>query len=103
MAVILNEDSIQGISLGDGVTCQTLLDVEKTGNNHLIVEKWTLAQGARKDVEIPGENLAWIQIMGGEARLSGSAGAFTLADTSVAFFPPGFSGALECEVGASAL
>jgi len=55
------------------------------------------------ELELAGRDLAWFQLLEGEATLAGAAGSQTLTTDHAAFLPPGFRGTLSARDNAVVL
>ena len=60
----------------------------------MLLDRWTLGPGAVIELGLAERDLAWFQLMEGEAMLSSAAGSQPLTAAHVAFLPPGFRGTL---------
>ena len=103
MAIHFNERSIDAEPFGVNAFCQRLLVDARVKGTSILLERWTLERGAAIDLEIAGRDLAWFQLLDGEATLSSGAGTHALTDANVVFLPPGFRGHLSTRGDAAVL
>lgn len=103
MPVLFNCDSVAADSMGDGVTCQALITPERVNNDCLLLDRRSLNAGASTKIQVAAADLAWFQLLEGEATLDGSEGQHELTTSHVVFLPPGFSGNLSTADGAVVL
>jgi quercetin dioxygenase-like cupin family protein len=94
MAISFNEQSVPGA--GTEVRRQALLDDKRVPAIDFAVERVLLQPGAALALAIPASELAWFQVLEGEAALD----AERLTDAHVVFLPPGFDGTLRSGKGA---
>jgi putative monooxygenase len=87
----------------DGVTRQPLITPERVGSDCILLDRWSLDVGATVSIQVAATDLAWFQILEGEAKLNGSAGRHDLTEAHVVFLPPGFAGSLSSAGGAVVL
>ena len=99
MPVLFNCDSIDGVSMGDGVTHQALITPERVNNDCILLDRWSLDAGATARIQVAATDLAWFQLLEGKGTLDGSAGQHELTTSHVVFLPPGFSGNLSTADG----
>ena len=100
MAITFNESAVDAQPLSFGVTRQPLLTQERVPGTKVFLDRLTLAHGASLDLSVSVKNLAWFQMLEGQAVLRHAAAAEQLAGTHIVFLPPGFRGALSSEAGA---
>lgn len=96
MALSFNEQSVAAQSADAGVFRQPLLDASRVPAIKFAVERLSLSPGSHTHLQIGSGDLAWFQVLEGDAEL----GAERLTDAHVVFLPPGFAGALRSESGA---
>lgn len=99
MAISFNQQSVQPEASGPNVTRQPLLHPARVPAIKFSVERITLGAGATMPLAIASGELAWFQVLQGEAMLD----AERLTDANVVFLPPGFQGALHSGSGAALL
>ncbi|MEE9276702.1 MAG: cupin domain-containing protein [bacterium] len=103
MPVIIRRGSVQAERKAAGVLFEALVTPETVKSDAARMGRWRLDPGSAAELSVPGENIAWIQILQGEGRLTGSEGEHDLTNVNVAFLPPGFQGAFESPNGAAFL
>lgn len=96
MALSFNQQSISAVSAGDGVRRQPLLDAARVPAIRFAVERLSLSPGSHTDLRTAASELAWFQVLEGEATLGGE----RLSDAHVVFLPPEFAGTLRSASGA---
>ena len=95
MALSFNEQSISPEPAG-GARRQRLLDPAHVPGIRFSVERLSLLAGSRLALKTQATELAWFQVLQGEATLGGE----RLTDAHVVFLPPGFEDALTSGQGA---
>ncbi|MBZ5703086.1 MAG: cupin domain-containing protein [Acidobacteriia bacterium] len=103
MAVTFNESAVAAEPLGNGVARQRLLTPERVPGTNILLDRLTFAAGASFECAVPGESLAWFQMLAGEASIAHPQGREALSEAHVVFLPPGFRGTLASERGARLL
>lgn len=103
MPVLFNCDSIDGVPMGHGVRRQALITPERVNNDCILLDRWSIDAGASTKIQVAATDLAWFQLLEGEATLDGSAGQLELTTSHVVFLPPAFSGNLSTADGAVVL
>ena len=103
MAVTFNENSIAAETIAAGVTRQRLLTEARVKGTNILLDRLTLAAGAELALDVPAGNLAWFQILEGEAALAHAGGANELTQAHIVFVPPSFKGTLRTKTGATLL
>lgn len=99
MPVLIKCDSVDAVPMGDGVTCQSLITPERVNNDCILLDRWSLDAGASTSIQVAATDLAWFQLLEGEATLDGSTGQHELTTSHVVFLPPGYSGDLSTADG----
>lgn len=99
MAITFNEDTVAADSIGDGARRQRLLTAARVPGTNILLDRLTLAPGATIRLGVPDKNLAWFQMLEGEATLAHGQ-THALSEAHVAFLPPGFAGTLSTINGA---
>ena len=94
MAITLNERAVDAQSFGVNATRQRLLTEARVKGTKVLLDRWTLGPGAMIELGLAARDLAWFQLLEGEAALASTAGSQTLTINHVAFLPPGFRGTL---------
>lgn len=103
MPVLFNCDSVEPVKMSEGVTCQALITPERVKSDCILLDRWTLDAGATARIDVGDQDLAWFQLLEGEASLDGSAGQHDLTTSHVVFLPPGFQGELSTSGGSVVL
>ena len=101
MPVLINSESVDAIPMGEGITRQALITPERVNNDCVVLDRWNVSAGASTKIQVASTDLAWFQLLEGEATLDGSAGHHQLSDANVVFLPPEFEGTLESASGGS--
>ena len=94
MAITFNESAVDAQSFGVNAHRQRLLTEARVKGTKVLLDRWTLGPGAAIELGLASRDLAWFQLLEGEATLSGAAGSQTLTTAHVAFLPPEFRGTL---------
>jgi len=103
MPVLFNCDSVEPLPMGRGISRQPLITPERVNNDCVLLDRWIMDAGAMTSVDVAGSDLAWFQLLAGEATLDGSAGRHELTTSHVVFLPPGFGGKIHTARGATVL
>ena len=106
MAITFNEDSVAGEAFGVGVQRQGLLTAERVAETRILLDRLDFGARSVVPVEVGPRSLGWFQMLGGSATLTDAAGdpaGIELADSHVAFLPPGFRGTIASASGAQVL
>ena len=94
MAISFNQKAVDAQSFGVNASRQRLLTEARVKGTHVLLDRWTLGPGAAISLSVADRDLAWFQLLEGEAILSGALVSQTLTPDHVAFLPPGFRGTL---------
>jgi quercetin dioxygenase-like cupin family protein len=94
MAITFNERAVDAESFGINATRQRLLTEARVKGTKVLLDRWTLGPGAMIGLGLAVRDLAWFQLLEGEAALASAAGSQSLTIDQVAFLPPGFRGTL---------
>ena len=103
MAVTFNESTVAAEAAGNGVKRQRLLTEARVEGTRVLLDRLTLAPGAAFELAVAAGNLAWFQMLEGEATLRRTDGEKRLTSAHIAFLPPGFRGTLHSPSGAALL
>jgi quercetin dioxygenase-like cupin family protein len=95
MAVTFSERAVDAQSFGVNAYRQRLLTEARVKGTKVLLDRWTLGPGAMIELGLAACDLAWLQLLEGEAALASAAGSQTLTVDQVAFLPPGFRGTLS--------
>lgn len=94
MAITFNERAVDAQSFGVNAYRQRLLTDARVKGTNVLLDRWTLGPGAVIELGIAARDLAWFQLLEGEAMLASAASSQLLTAAHVAFLPPGFRGTL---------
>lgn len=100
MAITFNESTVAPEPLAPAVERQRLLTTARVPRTRIVLDRVRLAPAASIDVDVAPGDLAWIQLLEGEALLAHADGNVELGSTHVVFLPPGWSGMLSSATGA---
>jgi quercetin dioxygenase-like cupin family protein len=103
MAISFNERAVEAQPFGVHGYRQRLLTAARVKGSHVLLDRWTLGPGAEVELGIASGELAWFQLLEGEAALASPAGSQFLTPDHVAFLPPGFRGTLAAHNDAKVL
>jgi len=103
MATTFSERAVEAQSFGVNATRQRLLTEARVKGTHVLLDRWTLGPGAVIELGLAVRDLAWFQLLEGEATLSSVADSHPLTTAHVAFLPPGFRGTLAARSDAVVL
>jgi quercetin dioxygenase-like cupin family protein len=103
MALTINETTITPEPIAHGVTRQRLLTEKHTAQGKVLLDRVNIAAGVQQALSVAEGDLAWIQILGGEATLSHGNTAQALTQAHIVFLPPGFAGTLTAASDAALL
>jgi quercetin dioxygenase-like cupin family protein len=102
VAITFNEDTVAADSIGEGTRRQRLLTAARVPGTNILLDRLTLALGVTTRLEVSPGNLAWFQMLEGEATLTHQQ-THALSEAHVAFLPPGFQATLSTDKGAALL
>jgi mannose-6-phosphate isomerase-like protein (cupin superfamily) len=100
MAIVVSENSVAPEPLGTGAQRQRLLTDARVTGTRILLDRWTLAPGAVTMLDVPAANLAWFQVLEGDAVITRADGEQRLTAAHVVFLPPRFKGSLASIGGA---
>jgi quercetin dioxygenase-like cupin family protein len=103
MAFTVNESVVPAEVLNDKVSRQRLLTRERVPGTKILLERLSITAGGRTTLKVSVADLAWFQVLEGELRLDGNAGAAELTNAHIVFLPPGYEGTLVSGAGAVVL
>ncbi len=103
MAIVANERDVAAEPFGVNMKRQRLLTEARVNGTHVLLDRWTLAPGAIAELEVPARNLAWFQMLEGDAEFTHSGGEERLTPAHIVFLPPAFHGTLTSRAGAALL
>ncbi len=99
MALTINESTITPEPIANGVTRQRLLTERHTTGGKVLLDRVNIAASANQGINIAATDLAWIQILEGEATLTHGNAADSLTTAHIVFLPPCFNGTLATGKG----
>ena len=102
MTIAFNQTAVAGEPAGPDVVRQRLLTEDRVTGTNVLLERLTLEAGATIQLEPTAKSLIWFHLLEGEATLD-TLYTNQMTDTHSAFLPPGFSGTLSTDKGASLL
>jgi len=103
MAIVANERDVAAEPFGVNMKRQRLLTEARVKGTHVLLDRWTLAPGAIAELEVPARNLAWFQMLEGDAEFTHSGGEERLTPAHIVSLPPAFHGTLTSRAGAALL
>jgi len=103
MAIVANERDVAAEPFGVNMNRQRLLTEARVKGTHVLLDRWTLAPGAIAELEVPARNLAWFQMLEGDAEFTHSGGEERLTPAHIVSLPPAFHGTLTSRAGAALL
>jgi len=103
MALVVNESAVTPETFGVNVSRQRLLTEAQVKGTHVLLDRWTLAPGTVAGLDVPAANLAWFQMLEGEAVFRCTDREERLTDAHIVFLPPRFKGSLASRAGAMLL
>ena len=103
MAIHFNESTIAPVTTADGVSRQPLLNKARVPDILFNLDRLTLAPGGALALNIAPDELAWFQMIDGGAILQTAGETMPIAASHVGLLPPGFSGTLSSDSGATLL
>ena len=101
MPVHIRQASVSRVREGGSALRQALVTPESVRNAAVQVDQWLIEPGGAVPFALGKTDLAWLQLLEGSAALTGPAGEHPLADTHVAFLPPGVKATLRSGKGAA--
>lgn len=103
MAIAFNHSTVPAETLGGNISRQRLLTKARIKDTNILLDRLTLAPGAALQQSVAAGNLAWFQMLEGEATLEHAQANERLTDAHIVFLPPGFKGTLRSASGAALL
>jgi quercetin dioxygenase-like cupin family protein len=98
--VTFNESSVWPEVLATGIERQRLLTQSRVPGTRILLDRMKLAPAASTTLEVGARDLAWLQMLAGEALLTHGGAKVALGSTHIVFLPAGFSGTLATKAGA---
>ena len=102
MAIIFNESAVNAVP-AEGAARQPLLSAARVPGTKILLDRLTLARGGETKLTVPAQNLAWLQVLEGEAVLGHGGSRLTITEAHVVFLPPAFATSLSSARGAALL
>ncbi|MBK5959036.1 hypothetical protein CCR97_12570 [Rhodoplanes elegans] len=103
MAIHFNESEVVAEALADDVTRQRLLDAARVPGVLFELDRIVLSPGTAVTFDIAPDALGWFQMIDGSATLRMPDGDAAVLPTHIGLLPPGLSGTLDSEGGATLL
>ncbi|MBI1205638.1 MAG: cupin domain-containing protein [Rhodopseudomonas sp.] len=103
MAIHFNESTIAPIVTADGVTRQPLLNRQRIPSILFDLDRLTIPSGGEIVLSISPGELGWFQMIDGSATLRADGDRMALTASHIGLLPPGFSGRLASDAGATLL
>lgn len=103
MAIHFNESDVVPTPFGLGGQRQRLLTEERVKGTNILLDRWRLEPGGAVEVDVPAGNIAWFQMLGGEAILDCAGNGAELSESHTGYLPPGTRGTLGSNTGATLL
>ena len=99
MAITLNESTVAAETLAPGVKRQSLLTARHTQDGKVLLDRLSVDADRTHTFAIARGDLAWLQILEGEAVLRHGGASDALTQAHIVFLPPGFHGTLDTKSG----
>lgn len=103
MAIHFNESDVAPAPFGSGAQRQRLLTEERVKGTNILLDRWRLEPGGAVEVDVPAKNIAWFQMLEGEAVLDCAGNEAELSKSHTGYLPPGTRGTLGSKTGATLL
>lgn len=100
MAVIFNQASVDAEDIAEGVSVKQLITPERVQSDNVRTQIVNLQPGAEVAIDIDPNDVAWVHVLEGQARLTSAAGDKDLTANHFLFLPPGFSARVVSKGGA---
>jgi quercetin dioxygenase-like cupin family protein len=102
MAIHFNQSDVAAVD-SHGAARQRLLDTARVPGIRFTLDRIALAPGAECTFSIRASDLAWLEMLDGEATLRHAGGTAPLTEAHIGFLPPRFAGSLSTQSGAAFL
>ena len=99
MAVTFNESSVWAEVLATGIERQRLLTAARVPGTKILLDRMKLSPAASTSLDVAAGDLAWLQMLEGEALLTHGGAKVQLGATHIVFLPGGFSGMFTAKAG----
>ena len=103
MAVTFNESTVWPEVMKPGVERQRLLTAARVPGTRILLDRIKLAPQTSIDIDVAAGDLAWFQMLEGEALLTHGGAKVALGGTHIVFLPAEFSATLATREGATFL
>ncbi|MDB5863072.1 MAG: hypothetical protein JWO70_878 [Betaproteobacteria bacterium] len=103
MAITINESTVEPQPLSPGVARRRLLTQARVPGTKIFLDRIEVASRASFELEVSPDDLAWFQMLEGEAVLRHAGGSVEIGRSHIVFLPPGFSGTLTASSAAALL
>jgi len=100
VAVTVNESAVAAEPYGVNARRQRLLTQSLIQDTRILLDRLTIGAAGHCEIDVAPRNLAWFQILDGEASLVRPDDIERLNDAHIVFLPPGFQGTLQSTRGA---
>lgn len=94
MAVTVNQRDVAGTPAAPGVARQPLMTAASNRHASVTLDRYAIEPGARLELAIATDSLAWFQVLDGTLDLLGDQRTDPLDAAHVCFLPPGFRACL---------
>jgi len=99
VAITINESTVTAEAVAAKVKRQPLLTATHTPDGKVLLDRLTVEAGGAYAVSVGTGDLAWMQILDGEATLAHDGKGDALTHAHIVFLPPGFRGTLATTHG----
>ena len=103
MAITFNESTVWPEVLMPGLERQRLMTAARVPGTKILLDRFNLAAGTPFEPKVGANDLAWFQMLEGDALLTHGPARIQLGATHVVFLPSDFEGTLTTRGGASFL
>jgi len=100
LAVTFNESSVWPEVLATGIERQRLLTQARVPGTQILLDRMKLDPGVSTSLDVGTGDLAWLQMLKGEALLTHGGAKVALGPTHIVFLPASFRGTLATKAGA---
>ena len=100
MAIAFNESTIARTPAGKSAFRQPLLTRERIPGANILLDRLTIGAGGEIPLAVGASDIAWFQMLSGEAALTRGREVEELTEAHVAFLPPGAEVTLRSAAGA---
>jgi quercetin dioxygenase-like cupin family protein len=100
LAVTFNESSVWAEVLATGIERQRLITAARVPGTKILLDRMKLSPAASTSLDVAAGDLAWLQMLEGEALLTHGGAKVQLGATHIVFLPAGFSGTFTSKANA---